>query len=98
MMSLGGIYKLLDYVDVLGLIEMDLCYLQFDFLCVNVGWYMFGHVCYHCYVVCYKCDELLLLCGFYLVYKRCVVVELWCFVRFLKFCFLYGGYIYFVLV
>ena len=30
--------------------------------------------------------------------KCCVVVELRCFVRFLQFSFLYGGYIYFVLV
>ena len=91
----SGWYIYVRYVDVFGLVEMDLCYLQFGFLYVDVGWYMFGRVCY---VVLYQCDEPPSCFVASILSKCCIVVELRCFVCFLKFCFLNGGYIYFVLV
>ena len=73
------------YVDVFGLVEIDICYLQFGFLYVDVGWYIFGRVCY---VVIYQCDDALSCFVASILSRGCVVVELKCFVWFLKFCFL----------
>ena len=39
-------YPNTNYVLVFGLVEMDLCLLQFEILYVNAGWHMFGRVCY----------------------------------------------------
>ena len=74
--SLCGMYTF--YVDVFGLVEMDLCYLQFGFS----GWYMFGRVCY---VVVYQCDEAPSCFVTSISFKCCVFVELMCFVCFLQF-------------
>ena len=51
--DVSGWYIYVRYVEVFGLVEMDLCYLQFGILYVNVGWYMFERICY---VVFYQCD------------------------------------------
>ena len=51
-----------------------------------------------CYLVFFKCDEVTSCFTVPILSKDCVVVELWCFVRFLLCCFLYGGYVNFVLV
>ena len=42
--GVSGWYMYVCYVDVFELVEMYLCYLQFGFLYVDVGWYMFGRV------------------------------------------------------
>ena len=91
----SGWYIYVRYVHVLSFVEMDLCNLQFSFLYADVGWYMFGRVCH---VVLYQCDETPSCLVASVLPKCCVIVELRCFVCFLKFCFLYGGYVYFVLV
>ena len=38
--GVSGWYIYVRYIDVFGLSETDLYYLQFGFLCVNVGCYM----------------------------------------------------------
>ena len=59
---MSGWYVYVHSVDVFELVEVDLC-LQFGFLYVNAGWYMFGCVC-HVLPVWWGP---FLLCGFYLV-------------------------------
>ena len=94
--GVSGWYIYVRYVDVFEFVEKNLCYLQFGFLYVDVGGYTFGRVCY---VVFYQCDEAPSYFVASILSKCCIVViELRSFVYFLKFCFLYGGYIYFVLV
>ena len=44
--GVSGWYIYVHYVDVFRLVKMDLCYLQFSFLYVDVGWYIFRCVCY----------------------------------------------------
>ena len=52
--GVSGWYIYVCYVDVFGLVEMDLFYLQFGFQYVDVGSYMFRRVCY---AVLYQCDK-----------------------------------------
>ena len=51
--GVSGWYVYVRYVYVFRLVEIDLCYLQFGFLYVNAGRYIYRRVCY---VVFNQCD------------------------------------------